>query len=176
MAHLQHNRVATGLIDFTYGPLIALWVACQSSKIGNNEETAGKVFMVHINADRIEEINTQDRLNRDLKEFFRQDGKWYLWQPSIDNSDIDTDRITIQQSVFLFGKPSVGADMIQKEIVIPPSIKKELIQRLEIIGISEKVLFSDFAGYIERNGVESTYDVNLAEGYLTQKMGKKRKK
>ena len=27
MAHLQHNRVATGLIDFTYTPLVALWFA-----------------------------------------------------------------------------------------------------------------------------------------------------
>ncbi len=27
MAHLQHNRVATGLIDFTFSPLVALWFA-----------------------------------------------------------------------------------------------------------------------------------------------------
>ena len=25
MAHLQHNKVATGLIDFTFSPLVALW-------------------------------------------------------------------------------------------------------------------------------------------------------
>ena len=28
MAHLQHNKVATGLIDFTFSPLVALWFAC----------------------------------------------------------------------------------------------------------------------------------------------------
>lgn len=30
MAHLQHNKVATGLIDFTFSPLVALWFACDN--------------------------------------------------------------------------------------------------------------------------------------------------
>ena len=40
MAHLQHNKVATGLIDFTFSPLVALWFACADKNIN------GKVIVV----------------------------------------------------------------------------------------------------------------------------------
>ena len=145
MAHLQHNRVATGLIDFTYNPLVALWVACEAEGA-----TAGKVFVVTIDPDQIQEIKTKSALDQELKSFFEEDGQWHLWQPSIDNSAVDTQRMTMQQSVFLFGLPAVPPSMIAREILIPQEYKDTLRRELETLGISEKTLFSDLAGFLER--------------------------
>ena len=136
MAHLQHNRVATGLIDFTYSPLVALWFACET-----DEATDGKVFVVNAQPDKIREIKTKGALDQELKMFFAEDGQWHLWQPSIDNSAVDTQRITMQQSVFLFGLPEVESSMIEREILIPKEYKEVLLQELETMGISEKSSF-----------------------------------
>ena len=168
MAHLQHNRVATGLIDFTYNPLVALWFACES----DDDNANGKVFVINAQPDKIREIKTKGALDQELKTFFAEDGQWHLWQPSIDNSALDTQRITMQQSVFLFGLPEVGQSMIEREILIPEDRKETLLQELETMGISEKTLFSDLAGFFERNTAESTYNRDLAEDYYTEEIRK----
>ena len=167
MAHLQHNRVATGLIDFTYNPLVALWFACEP-----DGATAGKVFVVTIDPAQIREITTKSALDQDLKIFFEEDGQWHLWQPSIDNSAIDTHRMTMQQSVFLFGLPAVAQSMIAREILIPQAHKETFRRELETLGISEKTLFSDLAGFLERNTAQSPYNRDLAEDYYTEEIRK----
>ena len=168
MAHLQHNRVATGLIDFTYNPLVALWFACETA----DRETDGKVFVVNGLSDGIREIKTKKALDQELKRFFDNGGQWHLWQPSIGNSSVDTQRITMQQSVFLFGLPEVEQRMIEREIVIPEACKETLLGELDAIGISEKTLFSDLAGFFERNTAEATYNSELAEDYYTEEIRK----
>ncbi len=167
MAHLQHNRVATGLIDFTYNPLVALWFACES-----DDDANGKVFVVNAQPDKIREIKTKGALDQELKTFFEEDGQWHLWQPSIDNSAVDTQRITMQQSVFLFGSPEVEQSVIEREILIPKEHKETLLQELETVGISEKTLFSDLAGFFERNTTGSPYNRDLAEDYYTEEIRK----
>ena len=167
MAHLQHNRVATGLIDFTYNPLVALWFACET-----DGATDGKVFVVNAQPDKVREVKTKGALDQKLRTFFEEDGQWHLWQPSIDNSAVDTQRITMQQSVFLFGLPEVESNMIEQEILIPKERKEMLLQELETMGISEKTLFSDLAGFFERNTAESTYNRDLAEDYYTEEIRK----
>ncbi len=167
MAHLQHNRVATGLIDFTYNPLVALWFACET-----DSATDGKVFVVNAQPDQVREVKTKGALGQELKTFFARDGQWHLWQPSIDNSAVDTQRITMQQSVFLFGLPEVEPSMIKQEILIPKNHKETLLRELETMGISEKTLFSDLAGFFERNRAESTYNRDLAEDYYTEEIRK----
>ena len=167
MAHLQHNRVATGLIDFTYNPLVALWFACETDGV-----TDGKVFVVPVQPDKIREIKTKGALDQELKTFFEEDGQWHLWQPSIDNSDVDTQRITMQQSVFLFGLPEVESNMIEQGILIPKDHKETLLRELETVGISEKTLFSDLAGFFERNTAASPYNRDLVEDYYTEEIRK----
>lgn len=167
MAHLQHNGVATGLIDFTYNPLVALWFACET-----DGATDGKVFVVNVQPDKVREIRTKGALEQELKTFFEEDGQWHLWQPSIDNSAVDTQRITMQQSVFLFGLPEVGQSMIEREILIPKDYKETLLRELETMGIAEKTLFSDLAGFFERNTAESAYNRDLAEDYYTEEIRK----
>ena len=167
MAHLQHNRVATGLIDFTHNPLVALWFACET-----DSAAGGKVFVVNAQPDKIREIKTKGALDQELKTFFEEDGQWHLWQPSIDNSAVDTQRITMQQSVFLFGLPEVEATMIEWEILIPKEHKETLLRELETMGISEKTLFSDLAGFFERNTAASAYNMDLGENYYIEEIRK----
>ena len=117
MAHLQHNKVATGLIDFTFSPLVALWFACD-----NQENTEGKVFVLENHREKIEEITTKDKLQQELNVFFDVDrAKWHLWAPTLDSLAVDTQRMTMQQSVFLFGLPEVDTEMIGQEIIIRSS-------------------------------------------------------
>lgn len=81
MAHLQHNKVATGFIDFTFSPLVALWFACD-----NQENTKGKVFILEKDNSKIIEITTPERLQQGLDVFFDMDqAQWYLWAPTLDS-------------------------------------------------------------------------------------------
>ena len=80
MGHLQHNKVATGLIDFTLSPLVALWFAC------DNKNVNGKVIVLENDREKIKEIKSVETLERDLEEFFGADQEqWYLWLPTLDN-------------------------------------------------------------------------------------------
>lgn len=66
MAHLQHNRVATGFIDFTYNPLAVLWFACEAC------EADGKVFVIDTKTNSIKEIKNKKYLEQELNYFFNK--------------------------------------------------------------------------------------------------------
>lgn len=168
MAHLQHNKVATGLIDFTFNPLIALWFACADE---NNENTNGKVVMLENDSEKIEDIQTIEALERDLEDLFNVDQeRWHRWSPTLDSRTVDTERMTMQQSVFLFGLPEMDGEMITQEIIIPAEHKERLRTELAKMGISEKTLFSDLLGFFERNTSEHSYDLTLVEPYYGEKL------
>ena len=154
MAHLQHNGVATGLIDFTLNPLVALWFACAYQQ----EEVDGKVIVLENDRDIIEEIKTPARLESGLETFFGVDkAKWHLWSPALDSQVVDTQRMTRQHSVFLFGLPEVASEMVASEIVIPYGHKRQLRAELARIGISEQTLFADLLGFFDRNTAQHPY-------------------
>ena len=156
MAHLQHNGVATALIDFTFNPLVALWFACAYQQ----EEIDGKVIALVNDHDVIEEIKTPDRLESGLETFFGVDeAKWHLWSPALDSEFVDTQRMTRQHSVFLFGLPEVASEMVANEIVIPYVHKRQLRAELARIGISEQTLFADLLGFFDRNTAQHPYDL-----------------
>ena len=157
MAHLQHNKVATGLIDFTFNPLVALWFACDKE---DNEDTNGKVIVLENDSGRIKEIKTTEELERNLGVFFGENQEqWYLWAPTLDNRKVDTERMTMQQSVFLFGLPGMDRDMIAQEIVIPAEHKEKMRAELAKMGTSEETLFADLLGFFERNTQKQPYDL-----------------
>lgn len=161
MAHLQHNKVSTGLIDFTFSPLVALWFACE-----NQEAANGKVFVLENDSEKIEEIKTTEQLQQELDAFFDVDQpQWYLWSPTLDSRAVDTERMNMQQSVFLFGLPEVNTEMIAQEIIIHSGTKENIRTALAKMGISEKTLFSDLLGFFERNTYTQGYDQTLAEPY-----------
>ena len=157
MAHLQHNKVATGLIDFTFNPLVALWFACATEE---DKKRNGKVIVLENESTRIKEINTLEDLKKGLEEFFGENQEqWYLWAPTLDSRTVDTERMTMQQSVFLFGLPEMDRDMIYQEIVIPAVHKEKVQTELAKMGISEETLFADLLGFFERNTQERPYDL-----------------
>ena len=165
MAHLQHNKVATGLIDFTFGPLVALWFACA------NENRDGKVIVLENDSEKIEEIQTIEVLGRDLEVFFNVDqARWYLWSPTLDSRTVDTERMTMQQSVFLFGLPEMNGEIITQEVIVPAEHKESLRTELVKMGILEKTLFSDLLGFFERNTSEHSYDLTLVEPYYGERL------
>lgn len=156
MAHLQHNKVATGLIDFTSTPLVALWVACAAENIN------GKVFVLENDSEKIKTISTFEDLQKNLEEFFGENQEqWYLWAPTLDSRKVDTERMTMQQSVFLFGLPEMNSDMIAREITVPAEHKEQMRIELAKMGISEETLFADLLGFFERNTQEQPYDLRL---------------
>ncbi|MYB01011.1 FRG domain-containing protein [Candidatus Poribacteria bacterium] len=156
MAHLQHNRVATGLIDFTFSPLVALWFAC------TNENINGKIIVLENNSEKIEEITTIEQLHQNLDVLFPTDQeKWYLWSPILDNQVVEIQRLIIQQSVFLFGLPEVDSEMITQEIIIHSDAKEKIRATLEKMGISGKTLFSDLLGFFERNSAAQPYNLTV---------------
>ena len=168
MAHLQHNKVATGLIDFTFSPLVALWFACDKE---NNEDTNGRVIVLENDSGRIEEIKTMEALGRDLEAFFDvSQERWYLWAPTLDSRKVDTERLTMQQSVFLFGLPEMDREMIAKEITVSAEQKEKVRTELAKMGISEETLFADLLGFFERNTFKQPYDLTRAEPYYGEKL------
>ncbi len=172
MAHLQHNGVATGLIDFTYNPLVALWFACKT-----DGETDGKVFVVNVQQPgTIQEVTTQEDLKQELKEFFERDDQWHMWRPAVGNPVLDSQRLTVQQSVFLFGAPEIEESMIEREIIVSREHQKTILQELDRVGISEKTLFPDSAGFLERNTAESDYNAELAAHYYTAEIRKEKRR
>ena len=164
LAHLQHNGVATGLIDFTFHPLVALWFACASEKTDTN----GKVIVLENNREIIEQIETPEKLESDLETFFAVNAAgWHLWSPALDSQFVDTQRMIRQHSVFLFGLPEVTSEMITSEIVIPYVHKRQLRVELAKIGISEQTLFADLLGFFDRNTPQHPYG-SILVGYDTK--------
>lgn len=162
LAHLQHNGVATGLIDFTFNPLVALWFACAETEV----ETSGKVTVLENDSDEICGIKSIKELESGLENFFSPaKSKWHLWAPALDSRLVDTQRITRQYSVFLFGLPEVSDEMVANEIVIPHAHKAALRTELAHVGISEETLFADPPGFWERNTSQHDYDIDLIKPY-----------
>ena len=158
LAKLQHFGGATGLLDFTFGPLIALWFACQ------NEECDGRVFR----------IDTADssafvRINHQI---MQEDGARilspdidtgsslpWIWEP-VATGDAET-RVLIQHSLFVIGRPSI-AKGVARESVIRKEDKVQLRKELDTIhAIREETLFKDVYGFAQVN--RTSYSISLFE-------------
>ena len=165
MAHLQHYGAATGLIDFTENSLAALWFACKDKL-----EKDGKVFAVRLdNPEHIREIKTREGLKGELDGFFgkgRPEDKLWAWRPGDGNA-----RMVTQQSLFVFGRPSIGEEFFSASPYEVRFGEKELLlQILEQSGISETFMFSDFAGFAAGNAAGKEYDFHRAKTYYDEKI------
>lgn len=168
MAQLQHYGAATGLIDFTENPLVALWFACnEQSKID------GKVFAVRLDdSEKIREIQNIDELKGEkggldaLFEKQKADNRLRVWRPGYANY-----RMLTQQSMFIFGKPK-----IDKELFLNPpydvnfKVKETILHILEQFGISQTFMFPDFAGFSLSNSFEKDYDYTRGLNYYNEKI------
>ena len=100
LARLQHFGAATGLLDFTYSPLVALWFACK------DPSRDGKVFFVSHEPPNTtfvtpelegQEIGNTLSRNRDPT-----GPQYMLWEPLVEGDAAL--RILGQRSVFVIGR------------------------------------------------------------------------
>ena len=152
MAQLQHQGAATGLMDFTRQPLVALWFACNGS--GDKD---GAIAV--LSGSKTEEIYRKDDLERKIRAFFEEDKLW-SWEPAALGN-----RIVAQSSVFIFGVPTIDSAGM-KRLAVQARSKNDILNELETVyGISEEMLFSDFSGYAIANAFNKTFDSNRAIRY-----------
>ena len=154
MASLQHQGGATGLIDFTESPWVALWFACQPSRNDKGDEMDGKVVAVNLDQKNIREVASVEVLEKKLDYFFPGgDGGLWFWRPGHDDR-----RMIAQQSLFVFGAPELEDEfVIPMPEVIPAKAKSEILAILSNMGISEKTLFADFPGFAAANAQDKDY-------------------
>ena len=170
MARLQHYGAATGLIDFTDDPRVALWAACQSERDEKTgEETPGNVFAVPLDDKNIHGISKEQVADGKLKDFFSacsdSFGRLWFWRPV----DVDVSRISAQQSVLVFGRPKIEGDfVIPMPDAIPAEAKKGILEILEKQGVSEQLLFPDFPGFAMANGRDRDFPVRGGARYQSR--------
>ena len=101
LAKLQHLGAPTGMLDFSWSPLVALWFACI------DPDSDGKLFMVNTN-DAVSVI----RLNNDLAaeglktvlSEMETPQRIFYWEPTVAGEAAH--RIVRQRSVFIIGPPT----------------------------------------------------------------------
>ena len=151
LAQLQHYGAATGLIDFTRQPAVALWFACNKSPSVN-----GAVYV--LSSSRTVELNKVDF--KEKVKFLYEDCVLWLWEPTSDGN-----RISAQGSVFVLGGPEIEPDQMTK-YTIRADCKSEILSQLTArFQINEELLNPDFPGYAIANGVEHPFDVKHTVSY-----------
>lgn len=143
LAKLQHSEAATGLLDFTWNPLVALWFACK-----DNEDCDGKVFGINLRDPlRFQQVPNEAEKQSIEAIFLPGDNadKLLYWEPKLHGAAAP--RILRQRSVFVIGRPLIPEDVLQ-HVEVRASDKTLIKKKLEdIFDISERTLFMDMPGF-----------------------------
>ena len=157
LAQLQHQGAATGLIDFTRQPYVALWFACNDAY-----EKDGAVYVLPRSA--TEEISNSGDLKKKIQSLY-EEGTLWSWEPSARGN-----RIVAQSSVFVFGVPAVAPHRMRRFIIRADSKRAILTQLKTVYGINEEMLFSDFPGYAVANAANKPFDVKRTVPYWREQV------
>ena len=160
LAKLQHFGAATGLLDFTWNPLVALWFASKPVKSDHKRlkggEPAGKVFAVNLNDQQhfqrvpYRKINEEPGFDKLISP--EELNVPLYWEPIV--NDAARARIIGQSSVFVIGRPFIPSRIV-KTFEIDADHKQAIRDELtEHLGISDSSLFRDVHGFARTNGVE----------------------
>jgi len=140
---LQHQGAATGLLDFTEFPLVALWFACTEWP-----DQDARVFVLDIGNPQ---LARNARLSKQLMDNPFDAGQ----RPGDTSIYYEPDRplgarIVAQKSVFVIGNPQISASYF-KSVIVPQRSKEQLCVYLKRLGVSETVLFEDIPGLAAAN-------------------------
>lgn len=145
LAKLQHFGAATGLLDFTWNPLVALWVACECPS------TDGKLYVVNTNDPiRFTRVSSEETDQVASSVFSVPSGPPLLsyWEPTV--SGDASPRILRQRSVFIIGRPLVPTDQeTTKDVLIAKEDKPRLLHELETLDVYQDSLFPDIFGFAQ---------------------------
>ena len=157
LAKLQHFRAATGLLDFTWSPFVALWFACERI-----DDKDGAIFIVNTNdpfcvREILDRPDLEDKLNLGLRYIFSpqpdQPDLLYL-KPTL-GGDVKS-RILSQHSLFIMGRPLIPEGSKIIEIPIEKDDKEPLRKDLEHLDFNESSLFrGDIYGFAQVESVTS---------------------
>ena len=149
LAKLQHFGAATGLMDFTWNPLVALWFACAA---GEKDDEDGKVFVINLNDPmRWRRVPSGDEAQSTEDIFLQHDDDVPLYWKPMARSEASA-RIIGQRSVFVIGRPLIPEDAVVEEISIDSCDKTAMRRELaDIFDVSERSLFRDVHGFSSVN-------------------------
>ncbi len=165
LAKLQHFGAATGLLDFTWDPLVSLWFASREASDCN-----GKLFILNTN-DTIHVAKVpSDQGGQTIDAVFYREANapGLLYCEPMWSGDA-MPRILRQRGVFVIGRPLIPTDsQIITEIEIPKDDKNSLLEELALLDIGESSLFPDIYGFSASEGVSSSIRVTDPQFYLVQ--------
>ena len=145
LAKLQHFGAATGLLDFSWSPLVALWFACEDTTHD------GKLFVINTNdAIRVSRVFSDETAQVLTAVFLGAAGPPHLsyWEPIV--SGDASARILRQRSVFIIGRPLLPVDPdILSGIVVPKEDKEALRLELQTLDFHQESLFQDVYGFAQ---------------------------
>ena len=156
LAKLQHFGAATGLIDFTWDPLVALWFASESCLDEAGNETSGIVYAVNLSDEVRFQNLSSDEESLSAEEILSPSNspqKQLYWEAMFRGDA--TPRVLRQQSVFVIGRPIIPESVVTS-IEILASDKQEILRELESVhNINRQTLFTDLQGFSSANGPDS---------------------
>ena len=145
LAKLQHFGAATGLLDFTWNPLVALWFACDDITVD------GKLYVVNTNDPlAVSRLPTDEAAQNIVDVFSNSAGAQglFYWEPAA-TGDASA-RILGQRSVFIIGRPLISVDAeTTKEILIAKDDKEPLQMELQTLDVHQEALFQDIFGFAQ---------------------------
>ena len=153
LSKLQHFHAATGLLDFTWSPLVALWFASQ------DPERDGQLFTVNtLNTVEVSLVPSNDEAQNVETIFSRADDaspRLLYWEPLLSGDAMP--RVLRQRSVFIIGRPLIPEESAAiTKIQIAKGDKVSLLRDLECLDVSRSSLFQDIYGFAEAEGVKGS--------------------
>ncbi len=157
LAQLQHQGAATGLINCTRQPLVALWFAS-----GQPNSRDGAVYVLPRSATK--GLTSRRDIEKELQTHYLEDAI-SSWEPSVIGN-----RIVAQSSVFVLGVSAILPHQME-QIIVEKGCKTEIRSQLaNVYGITEEMLFSDFPGYAVANGCDKSFDRSNTISYWIERL------